>query len=204
MKTEMFKRNIIILSVFTIISFCLPQIKSGLADENKSEKKPWLIETGFASGYNKGTMKRDKKFESIFFSYLLGYDLEPILNKLRLGMPGKIQVNFAPFLNPIIAPESNVEFGFDLLLKYSFPIVKKFWPYVEAGNGWIYSTQHTPEQSTQWNFLSQIGAGFSFFVKENVSLNLGYRYRHYSNNSTKEPNRGIDSSMYIIGISFHR
>lgn len=163
-----------------------------------------MIETGFASGHNLGRMKGNRKFESIFFSYLLGYDVEPILNKLRLGVPGKVQINFAPFLNPVIAPDSNVEFGFDLLLKYSFPIVKKIWPYVEAGYGWIYSTQHTAEQATQWNFLVQGGGGFSFFVKENVSLNLGYRRRHYSNKDTKEPNKGIDSSMYIIGISFHR
>jgi hypothetical protein len=204
MKAKSFSCIVIILLVLAVINFCFLQIKPALGQEEKIEEKSWLIERGFAVGHNLGKMKGDKKFESIFFSYLLGYDLKPIFKKLHIGFPGKLQLNFAPFCNPILAPNSNVEFGFDLLLKYSFPIMKKFWPYVEAGNGWIYSTQHTPEQSTQWNFLSQIGAGFSFFVKENVSLNLGYRYRHYSNSSTKEPNKGIDSSMYIIGISFHR
>ncbi|MFH1655035.1 MAG: acyloxyacyl hydrolase [Candidatus Omnitrophota bacterium] len=204
--TKISKSASALIIVVLIVSFFLPCKNLAAAEETSSEKekKPWLIETGFSTGFNKGRMKGDNEYQSMVFSVLFGFDLKPLLKKVHIGFPGKFQFNFAPFLNPIIAPENNVEFGFDLNYKYSFPLFEKLWPYIEVGNGFIYSTQETPEQSTQWNFLSQGGGGFSFFIKKDVSLNASYRYRHYSNAGAKEPNRGIDSSMYMVGISFHR
>jgi len=175
MKTKIFKSVVTFLIFVLAFSICPPYKRLSAAEEEsqeqEKEKKSWLVETGFITGFNRGKLKRNKKLQSLVFSVSFGFDLMPLLNKININLPGRLQMHFAPFLNPIIAPEKNVEFGSDLFMfKYSFPLFKKFWPFFEAGNGFIYSTQHTPEQSTQWNFITQGGIGFSYFIKEDLSI----------------------------------
>lgn len=64
-------------------------------------------------------------------------------------------------------------------------------------------SQHTLEQSTQYNFLPQAGAGLIYFLKPDLGLNLGYRYRHLSNSSLKRSNKGINVDMILAGLSLY-
>lgn len=106
-----------------------------------------------------------------------------------------------PYIGGIISPDTNFETGFGLLLKYGYKI-GKFVPFLQTGVGFQYSTQHVREQSTQWNFQVQGGAGIHYFFKENKAINLEYRARHFSNASIKSPNTGVDLESILLGISY--
>ena len=75
-------------------------------------------------------------------------------------------------------------------------------PYVKFGAGPVYISQHTREQSTQFNFVDTAGVGFNWFYKENLAFSFEYRYRHLSNASIKHPNKGIDTNSFLVGMSF--
>jgi len=105
-------------------------------------------------------------------------------------------------MNVVINPNTNAEVGCSFLLKYSDHITSRIAPYIEGGFGIIYTTQHTREQSTQYNFLSQVGVGLQFFLNEKYALTGGYRYRHMSNAGIDSPNRGIDHHFVLLGVSY--
>ena len=187
----------------SVLLFGLIVYFSGIAqaDVKEADGTFHLNEVGFLCGFGYGDdeINKTEDYELIILSVRLGYDLASWLN---WDIPGTLQVDFEPFVDPIMEPESNVEFGVAVLLKYAFPLTPRFWPYIEGGTGFIYSTQHTSQQATQWNFIDQGGVGISYLVNDNTSVSLGYRFRHYSNLSIEEPNGGVDSQAVICGISY--
>ena len=138
------------------------------------------------------------------FQLLVGieFDVKPLLNKVWINTKGRADFILEPFINTISTPGSNVEAGSNFLLQYVFPLHEKVQPYIKGGLGVLYMSQHTLEQSTQYNFLSQGAGGIQYFIKDNLALNLEYRYRHLSNASIKHPNSGIDSNMYLCGFTY--
>jgi len=185
---------------FILSSACIVKANTG---EEKS-KAVHLHEVGVLSGYvfmNKEINRRED-FKAVLLSLRLGYDIKPWLSKINLNFPGTLQFDLEPYIDPIIAPDNGVEAGSAFLLKYSFPLVQKIWPYVEAGTGLIYSSQHTYQQSTQWNFLDQGGGGIAYMLNDKTSISVGYRFRHYSNCSIKQPNGGVNSQVIVCGISY--
>ena len=166
-----------------------------------SDHPRWLKEIGILSGYASGPLDEKPDYELVPTILRFGLDLNPFINKFGLDTKGIFEIQLEPFINTVVSPNSNVEIGSNFVLKYAFPLTKKFYPYVEGGLGVLYMSQHTREQSTQYNFLPQGGAGLMYFLKDNLALTLGYRYRHLSNNSFKSPNSGINVDMYLAGIS---
>jgi opacity protein-like surface antigen len=161
----------------------------------------WLKEIGILSGYARGPLDDKPNYELVPTILRFGMDLNPFINKFGLDTKGLFEIQLEPFINTVVSPNNNVEVGSNFVLKYAFPLTKRFLPYVEGGLGMLYMSQHTREQSTQYNFLPQGGAGLMYFLKDNLALTLGYRYRHLSNNSFKSPNSGINVDMYLAGLS---
>lgn len=160
-----------------------------------------LKEFGILAGFAKGELKEKDDYELIPVILRFGFNLNRFLN-----IPSKKQLfefQVEPFASAVINPDANAEIGVNLLFKFGYFLTKKFMPFVEAGAGMIYITQHTREQSTQFNFIPQAGAGISYFLRDNFSVNAGYRYRHLSNSSIKEPNKGINIDMLLVGLSWY-
>jgi lipid A 3-O-deacylase len=161
----------------------------------------WLQEVGFFTGYIKGPLKVQRDFEAIPLGLRFGFDLKPFTKKFGFQPPGKLELVYEPFISTIAQPRSNVEMGLGIFLKYAYPLTQNFYPYIEAGAGPYYMTLHTYEQSTQFNFVDQGGAGFYYFIKDDLAINLGFRYRHVSNSGIKHPNGGFEDDVYLIGVS---
>ncbi|MCX5705045.1 MAG: acyloxyacyl hydrolase [Candidatus Omnitrophica bacterium] len=166
-----------------------------------SDHPRWLKEIGILSGYASGPLDEKPDYEFVPMIFRFGLDLNPFINKFSWDTKGLLELQLEPFINTVVSPNNNVEIGSNFVLKYAFPLTKKFYPYVEGGLGMLYMSQHTREQSTQYNFLPQGGAGLMYFLKDNLALTVGYRYRHLSNNSFKSPNSGINVDMYLAGLS---
>jgi len=175
---------------------------------------PFVKEFGMMTGYASSKLESKDDYKVIPVMIRLGYNLntiglgftdllKPAFDKVHIVPKGYTELVLEPFLNTVMSPDSNIEAGATLLLKYAYPLTDKLYPYGIAGGGVIFLTQHTREQSTQYNFTPQVGAGISYFIKKDHSINLECRYRHLSNADLKEPNRGINVTMFLIGTSWY-
>ncbi len=163
-------------------------------------RKVHLRERGFLSGWRDGDLEKADDYQVIPFIMRFGFDLTPLVR--RISSPSLLELEVEPFLSPVLGPETNIEGGFNLLLKYAYPLTARVFPYIEGGTGLLYTTQHFEKQSTHLNSIVQGGVGFQYFFHKSTSLNIGYRFRHFSNGGLKEPNEGINTQAFLIGISF--
>ncbi|MCP4653248.1 MAG: acyloxyacyl hydrolase [Candidatus Omnitrophica bacterium] len=130
------------------------------------------------------------------------FDAKPFLEKFNIESAGRWDFVIEPFISAVFKPSANVEIGSNFLLEYAFPLTEKLHPYLKGGLGMLWMSHHTREQGTQYNFLPQMAAGIHYFINDTAAITCEYRFRHLSNNSFKEPNRGIDSDIVVGGISF--
>jgi lipid A 3-O-deacylase len=77
-------------------------------------------------------------------------------------------------------------------------------PYVFAGGGPLYVDLGLPTMGTKLCFSYQGGTGLQYFLKNNLALTLEYRYHHISNAGTGHPNEPLNSSKFLLGMSFSR
>ena len=160
----------------------------------------------FAGSLRDGTLSEKDDYVTVPVGLRFGFDIKPLIKKFKVGdafLKKRNMLEFVaePFIAGVISPDSNFETGCGLLLKYGYRF-GKFLPFVDAGTGLQYTTQHTREEATQWCFQVQGGAGFYYFFQKNKALSFEYRFRHFSNAGTKEPNEGVDTYGFYIGFSY--
>jgi len=190
------RNDILIVSLVLILFFSITSFGYCESDSQEYSK-----EFGIFSGWGSGDLKRQDDYNAVPLYLQFGFDAKPLFRKIKINPPGNIRFIVEPFLNTVVSPDSNAEIGCDFMLKYSHPLTQKFHIYAEAGPGLLYTTQHTTEQGTQFNFCEQFGGGIAFFFSENKAINLGYRYRHFSNLSIEEPNGGVDMEFFLCGLT---
>ncbi|MFA5087642.1 MAG: acyloxyacyl hydrolase [Candidatus Omnitrophota bacterium] len=209
------RRIFLLIGMFV---FCLSLPVWGL-DSPENEKPqpqkwsfPYTKEVGIISGYAHGNLMEKGSYKIMPIIVRLGFNLDsiglgfcdllnPIARKLDVRLKGFTEIVLEPFANAVFTPDSNVEAGCTVLIKYSYPLTEKIYPYSFGGGGMAYLSQHTREQSTQWGFTPQIGTGVSYFFRKDMAFNVEYRYRHFSNANIKTPNEGINVNMFLFGVS---
>ncbi len=200
-----------------IFVFCLSLRAFASDSQNKNEEQKWsfpyVYETGILTGFARTKLDEKGNYDIIPIIARFGYNLDSIgfgfcdllnsiFGKLHVKPKGFTEFILEPFINTVISPNYNIEAGCTILLKYSYPLTEKIYPYAIGGGGGAFITQHTREEATQWGFTPQIGAGVSYFFRKDTALNVEYRRRHFSNADLKEPNTGINVDMFLFGISF--
>ena len=159
--------------------------------------------TGYFGVAQKDLEETHSTYEGVPLFVSLDFDMKPLLENIGIKTKGRIDFALEPFANTILKPNDNIEAGSNFLLKYVFPLTEKFQPYLKGGEGISYMSQHTREQSTQYNFLSQAAAGFHYFFKDDLAVTVEYRYRHLSNASISHPNNGINTDFILGGITYY-
>jgi|GEM_PF-1217272 len=176
----------VVLLCFILDSFCRCE---ALPDE-------WEIFKGVMTA----PLKESEDY--VAFPTLIGlmWDI-PCFTKDRSWMDWvKMDGIFEPYSLKIVEPRRNFGMGLNVLLKCTLLLEEDYSPYVKVGVGVDYMTLHTKEQSTQWNFGSQIGLGLEIPLARGFELDLEYRFKHVSNASIRHPNSGIDSSAWLVGL----
>lgn len=195
------KRKLLLLALsFSLTMVTGPARGEEPGREEGPEAKIHLKEYGFLSGWREGSLDEGDDYQIIPFILRFGYDLTPLVQ--RINPPGLLELEVEPFLNPVLGPETNVEGGCNLLLKYAYPLNSRLLPYIEGGTGLLYTSQTFKEQSTHLNSIVQGGIGFHYFLRQSFSLDVGYRFRHFSNAGIRKPNEGIDTHSILIGFSY--
>jgi lipid A 3-O-deacylase len=103
----------------------------------------------------------------------------------------------------ITQPTGAYGVGFTPKLIYTFSSFGRVKPYIEGGGGplWTNFDGRIPEQGSDFNFLVWGGAGASWDLTSQLSLNAGLRFSHISNGGINEPNGGVNYLLPFIGIA---
>ena len=187
--------------VVVILLFFPAYSAAGTTDVN-SHNKNLLTESGIIIGYGTGNISEEKHYEPILLIWHLGCDLKRFIPKLE-DHQGTLSLYIEPQINPVFNPETDIEFGVGVGLKYMHPVTEKISAYIFGSTGPHYITVKTKEQANGFIFSDTIGAGISFFLTKKSSLNLEYRFRHISNADFKKPNGGINTHSGTIGYSVY-
>ena len=173
------------------------------ATEAEEEHHTWLREIGLLTGYAAAPLsEKTGDYEIIPLLPQFGFDINPLARKLNIKPKGVFSFVVEPLMNVVINPDTNAEVGCSGFLKYSQKVTSRIAPYIEGGVGMIYTTQHTHEQGTQYNFITQAGVGLQFFLTHKWALTGGYRFRHLSNAGLDGDNEGINHHFALMGMSY--
>jgi len=167
--------------------------------ENSVINRMRLTELTLITGYGEGSVP-EGTYRHILLICHLGFDLKRFFPQLE-NHRGVTSFFLEPKINPVLDPDTGVEFGISLGIKYRHPLNEKLSGYVFGSVGPHYITVETENQADGFIFFNTIGAGLSFFLTKTSAVNVEYRFRHASNASTHEPNGGIDSHIGAVGYS---
>jgi hypothetical protein len=133
-----------------------------------------------------GEVKEDRKYNFETFAYFHQWSI------FRNGY-----ITLEPFVAYVNRPETGLEFGATLLLRYYIPTSQRTSLYLNLGGGGAHSTVDFLEQGSRNFFILAAGIGFkweSFFIEN--------RFRHYSNAHLATPNDSVNVNMIMIGLHF--
>jgi len=152
---------------------------------------------GLSVGYGLAALDYDKHIGRIqggeyydFFQFTFLYE-RPFQDYNRLA------VYVEPFASYVNRPDSGLEGGLYLGLKY-YPLdPERKGLYIIGGTGTAYTTIKFQEQGTHQLFTLEAGLGYRFqrFFVEDV-------LRHYSNGDTASPNRSVQADILSLGFYF--
>jgi hypothetical protein len=181
------------------------QSKSQETERITAKDNKCLIGIEFLSGYARANkIRRKEDIKEIPFMVDFDLDLKPLLKKFNFNPPVLTQFQIEPFISSIYQPgNNNIEAGTAFWFKFGLlPETLKIQPYVKFGIGFDYMTLHTINQTTQLNFISQLGFGVHYFFLKNIAITCEGRYRHLSNAGIKTPNRGINTYFILGGLAW--
>lgn len=115
--------------------------------------------------------------------------------QFQLLVEGTFLVNFEP--------RSGFGAGLTPLIRYNFLPNGRFIPFVELGAGIMYLDMdlEAAGRSDGLNFTPQGGVGAHYFLSERTAVTAEWRFYHISNADIELPNLGINSSLFLVGIS---
>jgi len=177
--------------------------------QQQEEKQRMLEGIEFLTGYSFGRIdgknvddpKRDYNTYPIIVDF--DFNLKDLTKRIGINPPSLIQFQLEPYIAYVQSPNSNVELGGSFFFKVG--LAPETWclqPYVKAGAGMAYMSQHTREQSTQFNFIETGAFGLHYFFNKNTAITCEGRIRHLSNAGIDQPNHGINTYSGVAGISY--
>ena len=114
---------------------------------------------------------------------------------------GSLELIAEPTYLKINRDESTNFVGPTAVARWVFGVGGRIRPYVEAGVGALVGESGTIQTNCDLNFSLQVGTGVLLFWSERSAVTVGYRLHHLSNGNLCEGNRGLNSALFILGIS---
>ena len=88
------------------------------------------------------------------------------------------------------------------LLRYDFATGSRWVPFFDFGAGATATDIRNGDLSTTFEFNLQAGAGTHLFLRKDLALTLQYRFIHLSNAGIQFPNLGVNTSTFLLGVSW--
>jgi opacity protein-like surface antigen len=116
---------------------------------------------------------------------------------------GALEIGVEPLFQEYIEPRPAYWAGLVGVLRYHFLSFGRFVPYVEGGAGAGATDLRVREIESNISFLLWAGLGASVFITDAMAVYAGYRYEHNSNGNLDPPNRGWESHVGLVGVSYY-
>ena len=87
-----------------------------------------------------------------------------------------------------------------IVLKLDYDAGQRFVPYGIGGLGAMYTGLQGQQLGGPFEFASFIGVGLHTFLTDTLALTLSWRIRHISNAGIKQPNRGLNTNFFMVGL----
>jgi hypothetical protein len=181
------------------------QLAAGPAGAQAPRFKFGDVELTLAGGYSRThtTVGEDETEDLDGFQFLphVGIFLSD-----EHGEPG-IRGNFKLVIEPTVVhlrndSESGTAAGVTTLARWVFTTPWVVRPYAEVGLGVLGGNFDLRQTNCSINFIIEGGIGLLWFFTERTALTASYRFQHISNASTCDFNLGINSSLFILGVSY--
>jgi lipid A 3-O-deacylase len=98
-------------------------------------------------------------------------------------------------------PDAGYFVGLTPFIRYNFATVSGWVPFVEGGAG-VSVTDIDYDLSGRFQFNLQGGAGVNHFLTDRTALTAQYRWLHFSNAGIEKPNYGVNTQMFLIGVTW--
>jgi hypothetical protein len=72
---------------------------------------------------------------------------------------------------------------------------------VDYGSGYMLTDYGLPEEGAKFGFEIEVGLGVHLFVADHVAISAETRFHHFSNAHLYSPNQGINSVIFLTGVS---
>jgi len=102
----------------------------------------------------------------------------------------------------VFDPDTAPMVGVNILGAWTFTASQEVLPYFFGGGGIVYTDADIPGLGSAVNGNWQLGAGVRFKMAGGYWMNAEYRFHHISNTGAKDPNDPINSSKFLLGITF--
>jgi opacity protein-like surface antigen len=93
--------------------------------------------------------------------------------------------------------------GATILGSWTFTWSEQVTPYLFAGGGVLFVDLGLPTMGSKLNGTYQAGGGIQHFFNKDTAFFGEYRYHHISNLNTSSPNEPLNSSKFLIGLSYY-
>jgi opacity protein-like surface antigen len=191
-------RVIICCSLFL---YACPALCGTDSEPNAEQSKMCLKRVTMLTGYGSASME-DGHYEVVPILIQFHFDINPFVQKLGVKTGGDFEFIAEPLMNVVTNPNANAEVGISFLLRYEDTIVSRLRWFFEGGVGAMYTSQHTQEQGSQYDFLPQAGLGLQYSLTKKLALTGEYRWRHMSNAGATSPNHGLNHNFALVGLTY--
>lgn len=121
--------------------------------------------------------------------------------------PGWLRGNFELLAEPTLVhltskSESATAVGLSALGRWLFATDWIVRPYLEAGLGILGGQLDFRQTNCDVNYVIEGGPGVVVFLSERAAVTAGYRFQHVSNGGACDKNLGLNSSLFVVGLSY--
>ena len=183
-------RNLLIIcSIFTLVPLL-----------TMAQEEPKHFKTiGGLTGYGK-EFSDNVDYKTWFFMADISRSFSKPKKKVFLAWYAQPQFNL---VKAHTTPKNafDTEFGLNLGIRNYIRINPGFYFYQMLGSGPHYISADLERQATGFIFSDNLMLGSLIRLKKQVFLNLQFGVRHISNANINLPNRGVNSVIFMAGIS---
>lgn len=159
-------------------------------------------------GFMAGFSIRHKIFQgraaNVHFAPLLpqiGYTVTDVHGPFPVR--GSLELILEPTFLITTSPSTTIGEGATLLVRYNVVTGTRWVPFFDVGAGILNWPLRLPRiLATQFNFTLQGGPGLHYFATDHLAITGQVRFHHISNGGIDSPNIGVNSSVYLLGVSY--
>jgi len=175
---------------------------SSLRPEEGFQSGTWHL--GLMGGYSIPHKIFQGRAANVHFAPLLfqiGYTVTDVRGPFPVR--GSLEVIFEPTFMVTTSPSTTFGEGASLLLRYNFVTGTRWVPFFDFGMGILHWNLRLPTiLETQLNFMLQTGPGLHYFATDHLAITGQVRLHHISNGGLESPNVGVNSTVYLLGVSY--